>query len=122
MQKDVMMGFEKFNKTALEQVKKVSEINMKVFERIAEEQLAAAGDIFDGGVKQVELMGMTKDVQGAFKAQAEIATEVNEKLMAHAKKAAEILTEAKDEYAKLVEESMKVAADSPLMKPVAKAA
>ena len=72
--------------------------------------------IFEGGVKQVEAVGGAKDIQAVFKTQAEIASAVNEKLVGHAKKTAEILTEAKDDYAKLMEEGMKVASDNTFLK------
>ena len=122
MQKDVVSGFEQFNKTAMDSVKMVSEINMRLFERMAEEQMAAASDFFEGGMKQVEALTGAKDVQTVIKAQQEYATQVNDKFVAHAKKAAEILTEAKDGYAKLMEEGMKAASDNPIAKQVAKAA
>ena len=39
--------FEQFNKTAMESVMKVGEINMKVFERITEEQMAVASELLE---------------------------------------------------------------------------
>ncbi len=122
MQKDMVSGFEQFNQTAMDSVKKVSEINMRLFERMAEEQMAAASDFFEGGMKQVEALTGAKDVQTVFKAQQDYATQLNDKMVAHAKKAAEILTEAKDGYAKLMEEGMKVASENAVVKQVAKAA
>ena len=122
MQKEVVNGFENFNKAALDSVKRVSEINMRVFERMAEQQLAAASDVFEGGVKQVELMSGVKDVQAMLKGQAEIATQVSEKLVGHAKNAADILTEAKDDFAKVMEDGIKAAGETPIAKAAAKAA
>jgi phasin family protein len=122
MQKDVVTGFEQFNKSAMESVKKVSEINMRVFERMAEEQLATATDFLEGGVKQVEMLTGAKDIGAVFKAQSEYAAKMNDKMVAHAKKTAEILTDAKDDYTKLMEEGMKVASDNPFVKQAAKAA
>ena len=116
MQKDVVNGFEQFNKAAMESVRKVSEINMRIFERMAEEQMAAATEMLEGGVKQVEALSGAKDMQTMFKAQSDYATNMSDKMVAHARKTAEILTEAKDGYAKLFEEGMKVAADNPVLR------
>ena len=121
MQKDVVNGIEQFNQSAMDSVKKVGEINMRVFERIAQEQMAAATEMLEGGVKQVEVLTGTTDIQGVFKAQSEYAASMSDSFVEHAKKTAEILTEAKDGYTKLFEEGMKVAAANPVVK-TAKAA
>ena len=122
MQKDFVNGFEQFNKTAMESVKKVGEINMRVFERMAEQQMAAATDWLEGSVKQVEVLTGAKDIQSVFQAQSAYAAAVSDKVASHAKKAAEILAEAKDDYSKLVEEGMKAAAETPIAKAAAKVA
>lgn len=122
MQKDFIKGVETLNKTVLESVKRLAEINGKAVERVTERQLALAADYMDATVRQMSLFGDMKDVQAVVAAQSKLVSEFGEKLVAHAKKNAEVFEETKGEYAAWIEEGLKQATENPLAKPVAAAA
>ena len=121
MQKDFVKGVETLNKTVLESIKRLAEINGKVVERATERQLAVTADYMDAAVKQLGLFGEMKDVQAAVAAQSKFASEFGEKLVGHAKKNAEAFEASKGEYAAWFEEGLRQASENPLAKQVAAA-
>ncbi len=118
MQKDFIKGIETFNKTVLESMKRLAEINGKVVERATERQLALTADYMDAAVKQMGMFGDMKDAQSVVTAQSKFVSEFGEKLVAHAKKNVEVFETAKGEYAGWMEEGLKQASVNPLVKPV----
>lgn len=119
MQKDFIKGVETFNKTVLESMKRLAEINAKAVERTTECQLALAADYMDVAVKQMGMFGDMKDMQAAVAAQSKLASEFGEKLVTHAKNSAEVFEATKGEYTVWFEEGIKQASENPLTKPVA---
>ena len=118
MQKDFIKGIETFNKTVLESMKRLAEIDGKVVERATERQLALTADYMDAAVKQMGMFGDMKDAQSVVTAQSKFVSEFGEKLVAHAKKNVEVFETAKGEYAGWMEEGLKQASVNPLVKPV----
>lgn len=121
MQKEFVKGVETINKTILESMKRLAEINGKAVERATERQLALTADYMDAAVKQMGLLGDMKDVQATVAAQSKFASEFGEKLVGHAKKNAEVFETTKGEYAGWMEEGLKHASENPLAKQVAAA-
>ena len=118
-----MKGVETLNKTMLDSMKRLAEINGKAIERTTERQLAIAADYLDVTVAQFGLFSEVKDVQSAVAAQSKLVSEFGEKMVAHAKKNVEVFEATKGDYAAWLEEGMKKASESnPLAKPVAAAA
>lgn len=110
MNNDYLKNIEALNKAAIESAKRLGDINVRTIEKLVERHIAATGDYLEGGVKQLELMGDAKDMQGAVKEQTRLATELNEKLVAHAKETAELLNQVKGELTEWAQEGMKAAA------------
>jgi len=119
MQKEFLKGIETFNKTVLDSVKRLAEINGKAAELATERQLALVADYMDVAVRQLSLYGDVKDMQGAVTAQSKLVSEFGEKMAAHAKKNAEAFETTKGEYASWLEDGLKQAAENPLAKQVA---
>lgn len=121
MQNDLMKNIETINKATIESAKRLGEINLRALEKLAQRQIEATTDYMEGGVKQLKLMGESKDVQAAVKGQAELTTEMNEKFVEHAKKTVEVLGEVETELTDWAREGMK-AAGAPFGKGAGKAA
>jgi phasin family protein len=121
MQNDFVKNIETLNKAAVESVRRLGEINVRTLEKLAQRQIEATADYLEGGVKQIKLMGDSKDMQAAFKDQARLTSELNEKFVEHAKKTAEVLGEVKDELTEWAQDGMK-AVGSPLGNGADKAA
>ncbi len=113
MQNDILKNVETLNKAAIESVKRLGDINMRTFEKLAQRNIEAAADYLDGSVQQLKLMGESKDIQAAVTEQARLSTELNEKFVEHAKKAAEVLSEVKDELTDWAQDGMKAVGTPP---------
>jgi phasin family protein len=113
MQNDIVKNMEMLNKAAIESAKRLGDINMRTLEKLAQRNLEATADYLEGGVRQMKLIGETKDVQAAVQEQSKLATELNEKFVKHAKKTAAVLTEVKGELTEWAEDGMQ-AAGAPL--------
>lgn len=113
MQNDILKNFETLNKAAIESAKRLGDINMRTFEKLAQRNLEAAADYLDGSVQQFKLMGETKDIQAAVTEQTRLSTELNEKFVEHAKKTAEVLNEVKGELNDWAQDGMKTVATAP---------
>lgn len=111
MQNDILKSIESLNKAAIESVKRLGDINMRTFEKLAQRNLEAAADYLDGSVQQLKLMGESKDIQAAVKDQTRLSTELNEKFVEHAKKTVEVLNEVKGEFTDWAQEGMKAVAN-----------
>ena len=123
MQKDIVSAVEKANKQFIEAVRRLSEINLRTVEKLAERQIAGAALYLEGGVKQLELLTGAKDAQSVVGEQTKLVAELNEKLVDHAKRTAEVLVEAKDELTEWAQEGFKQAqAAAQSAAPVKKAA
>ena len=116
MQQDMLEGIESLNRSTLESVKRLGEINARALERLAQHQLNVASAFLSGNVKQFQLLGEADKVQDVVAAQSKMVAELNEHLVAHAKRTVEILLETKDEFVSWVEDGMKAASKSPLGK------
>ncbi len=109
MQNDFVKSIETFNKAAIESAKRLGDINMRTLEKLARCQMEATSDYLETGVKQMKLMGESKDIQAAVKGQAQLTNEMNEKFVEHAKKAAEVFGEIKTELTDWAQDGMKAA-------------
>lgn len=107
MQNDIVKNIETFNKAAIESAKRLGDINMRTLEKLAQRNIEAAADYLEGGVRQLKLMGESKDIQAAVKEQTELAKELNEKFVEHAKKTAAVFNEVKGELTDWAEDGMK---------------
>lgn len=97
MQNDILKNIETLNKATIEAAKRLNDINMRTFEKLAQRNIEAVADYLDGSMQQLKVMGESKDMQAAAKEQARLGTELNEKFVTHAKKTAEVLNEVKGE-------------------------
>jgi phasin family protein len=107
MQNDMIKNIEAMNKATIDSAKRLGEINMRIFEKLAQRQIDVASDYLDGSLQQLKLMGESKDVQTTAKEQARLGAELNEKFVEHAKKTAEVLNEVKGELSEWAQDGMK---------------
>jgi len=121
MQNDIFKSIETLNKATIESAKRLGDINMRTFEKLAQGNIEAAADYLDGSLQHLKVMGESKDIQSAAKEQARLGTELNEKFVVHAKKTAEVLNEVKGELTDWAKDGMN-AVGAPLPKAGKKAA
>lgn len=92
----------KANAAALETAKTLTEINVRVADKLAKQQLELMGEALNGGVRQLKLLSTTKGFSDYFTAQAEMAQEAAEKFANAARESMAVIAEARDEVASLV--------------------
>lgn len=102
------------NKSAMEAIKELGEINTSAMTRLTQRQMDMVGLYMEGGAKQLEALSGAKNVQDVVAAQSSLFIELNEKLMNNARQTVEVLTDVKSELAAWVEKGMeKTAAKMP---------
>ncbi|MBF0368395.1 MAG: phasin family protein [Magnetococcales bacterium] len=93
-------------KNVLDAMLRLQEINDRTLRTLAEQQLEVAGSCMEAGVKKMKETGEVKDVKQAVSTQAELASELGELMINHARKTMSVLTESKDELNSLVEKNV----------------
>ncbi len=119
MQKEYVDTVEKMNKASVEAMKRLGEIQIRSIERLTEQQIEATAQYLNQGVKQLQTLAASKDLQGVVDSQAKYITELNERVVDNAKKTADIMSEIKAELTEWVEAGVKAASDTPFAKAVA---
>ena len=122
MQKEFAASIEQMNKTSVDAMKRLGEIQLRSMERLAEQQLAITSSVLDQGVKQMRTLAGSKDVSSVLESQTSYFTDLNAQAMDNAKNTADILATTKSELTEWVEAGVKAASETPLGKAVASAA
>jgi len=112
MQSEILSNIEKFNEQALGSAKHLGDIQLRALGKLAERQIAAAADCLDGGVRQLALLGETKDVQTAMQEQTRLASDISRKLVEHARMTAEAMAETRDDLAQWMRAGMQAAGEA----------
>ncbi len=93
----------KLNAQALATAKEVAAINTRVVDKLVSQQLGLVTEAVQGGVKQLELLREPKGVKEYVSAQAELAREGAEKVLAATRETVAVVNAARDELNALVE-------------------
>ena len=111
------------NKSALEHAVRFNGIVTRTHNQLAEQHLALMESCLDSGVKQLEALADANDPKGLMSRQAELATQMGERLVAIVQRVMDIQGEARDEMTALFKEGVKAAeAKATARPPVAKEA
>jgi hypothetical protein len=85
------------NQAVYETTKKLTDINVRSYEKLLQQQFALAGLCLEGGVRQLELAKDNKDFNGLAKSQSSITRQCSEKAHSVAKETMDILVETRGE-------------------------
>jgi phasin family protein len=116
MANEMLKQWAELNKTTMQAMKELGEINTKVMTRLTEQQMEVVGLYMDGGTKQLEGLSEAKGVQDAVASQSKLFSEMNEKLVENARKTMDILADTKAELAAWAEKGMGTASTTLLPK------
>lgn len=109
MQKDIIENFQKMTQITLENFKKLGETNLRIGERLLQEQVKLTNSILESAASSAEEVTELKDIKEVASKQAEWAQDSAQKVMASCRTYADIMTEAGKTYSGLFESSMKAA-------------
>jgi phasin family protein len=107
MSTETLEQWNKLSRTALESLKELSSINLKLVERLAEQQFELVGASIDASVKGANLAVGTPGFKELVPQQAALVSEYNERVLGIARKTTGIVTEVRDEYSEWVEGRLK---------------
>ncbi|MBF0611128.1 MAG: phasin family protein [Magnetococcales bacterium] len=93
-------------RTVLENMMKLEEINDRTVHVLAQKQFAAAGDYMSSAVKRLRTLNEAKDMKDAMASQADLASELSEKMLNHAKTSLEVLNNSKSELNAVIGDSL----------------
>jgi phasin family protein len=119
MQKEFAASIEKMNKTSVDAMQRLGEIQLRSMERLAAQQIEVTSAVLEQGVKQMRSLAGSKDVTAVVDSQSSYLSELNAQAVENAQKTADILATTKTELTEWVEAGVKAASDTPLGKAVA---
>lgn len=112
MQNEYLDMITKFNENFFASAKRLGDLNLKTFEKLAAKQAEVMSDCVESSTKHYEVMTTSKDYKEAMAAQTELFKGCNEKMLGSMREAAELMASVRDEYSGMVEEAVKQASDS----------
>jgi phasin family protein len=102
----------KFNANFFASAKRLGDLNLKTFEKLAAKQAEIMNECLESTTKQYEVLTTSKDYKEAMAAQSELFQGCNEKMVGSLREAAELMASVREEYSNMVEEAVKQASDS----------
>ena len=106
MQNEMMKQWTELNKTAMDAMKELGEINTSVMTRLTQRQMDMVNLYMEGSAKQMAAFSEAKGMQDIVSAQTRLFTELNEKLIDNARQTIEILMDVKTQLSAWAEKSM----------------
>lgn len=111
MTDDITKQWSEISKTAIESMKELGNINIRVMEQLTEQQLAVLNTCMETSQKEIELAASgenTQNPQALVTAQAELMAEYNSKLMNIVQSTGEILKVCNSEITSWADRGMNI--------------
>ena len=109
---DTFNTFNEITTKGVERMSSLGELTLRIFERLAARQVDAMNLAVEHGVRLAQLATETKGVNEFFKAQAEAAKELSERVVTESKTYMDLAGQARDDYRAWFEKNLaEVSAD-----------
>lgn len=112
MQKEFLEMVNEFNENVFASAKRLGDLNMRTFEKLANKQAEIFNSCLESSAKQYEVLASAKDYKDAVTAQSTLLKGCNEKFLANLRDTAEMMSAVRDELNGLVEEAVKYTSES----------
>jgi phasin family protein len=109
MTQDIFESFNAFNKNAFEAFKTLGELNLRIGEKVIQEQVKLFTSLVEVSSKNAESVSKAKDVQDVIAKSSAVAQESSNHILQSYRSCADTLTQARDEYTSLAEKSLEEA-------------
>jgi phasin family protein len=106
MDKKIARQVNEMTKAVLDSMIRLQEINDRTVQQLAKRQLEAASDFMDSGVKQLRVLGTVQDLGDMVNKQADLAKELNDKMLTHAKQTMDLLMTTRSELNEMMEKNL----------------
>lgn len=110
--KEMFELMNRMGESAYETSRRLAEINQAAMEKLMAQQMELVDAWMEAGTKNLELLGKAKGYQEVVSGQADLAREYGQKVLSGCRNGSEVLTEARDSAAKLVDEAVKSAGEN----------
>jgi len=107
MSTETMEQWGKLNRVAFESLKELTAINVKLVERLSEQQLELVGLTVEASLKGANLAVAAPAYKEFVSGQAALASDYNEKVLGIVRKTGGVFAEARDQYSEWTEGSWK---------------
>jgi len=101
-----------FNENMFTSAKRLGDLNMATFEKVAAKQAEVFNACLESSAKQYEVMTTAKDYKEALAAQSELMKGCNDKMLANIRETTEMFAGVREELTGMVEEAVKYTSDS----------
>lgn len=119
MQNEIFEKMTEAGKTSYSAMQELGEINTKILKELSELQMSMASYSIESGVEFTKTLGSSSNYKDLLSAEAEFASEYGSKMMEYGRKAADVISESRDEVVGWFEKTMETTA-VPAKKPAAK--
>ncbi len=109
MQNQMFDDYNEMAQGAFEAMRKLGEINMRASERLFQQQMDLTNTMLSTSAKGMEGMTKAKGYQELVTTQAKLAQDYGQEYLKNYRDAVEVLTEARDAAAEVVDQQMQVA-------------
>lgn len=109
MQKDVIEIIEKSNESVLEAIRKITELNMRTFDKMFQQQAELAAYYMDASSRGMELITKAKGYQDLMAGQTALAREIGERNLSVVRNSVTDVYATGNEYSALIQEGVKLA-------------
>ena len=109
MQKDVIEIIEKSNESVLEAIRKITELNMRTFDKMFQQQAELAAYYMDASSRGMELITKAKGYQDLMAGQTALAREIGERNLSVVRNGMTDLQATGTEYGNLIQDGVKLA-------------
>lgn len=110
MQNVLFDSYTEMTQGSFEAMRKISEINMRVSERLFQKQLDLTNVMMETGAKGLDVMSKAKGYQDLLSSEAKLAQEYGQECLKGYRDAIEALTEARDSMAEVMDHQMQTIA------------
>ena len=98
MQKELLDQWSKLSRQALESYRDLGEIQVRIFNRLFQQQLELANVTVESGLRQLHLIYEPANYRDVVEKQTELAGEINEQLATVARRTNDVLVEANNKF------------------------
>ncbi len=103
MQTEYIEKWQNMGKDTYDAIKELEILSMKTAEQITSQNMELMNAYVEAGVKQMSLLQETRNYQDLMSNQVALASEVTSKMVANARKTADILADARTEFTSWME-------------------
>ena len=112
MQNDIFENWAKFNQQSLDTFRKLGEANLKIGEKLLQEQVELTNSLVESATRNAEQLSKCKDYSEAAGKQAEIVQDYSKQVLNSARTCADLISEAGKTYNQLFEQHLKAAGET----------